>query len=36
MDKKTLEKYKSWKREAQLINKQISKLKERRDPLPVI
>lgn len=36
MDKKTLEKYKSWKREAQLINKQISKLKERRDALPVI
>ena len=36
MDKKTLEKYKSWKREAKLINKQISKLKERRDALPVI
>lgn len=36
MDKKRLERYKPLKRELLMINKQISKLEERREELPVV
>lgn len=36
MDKKTLEKYKPLKRELLMIDKQISKLEERQEALPVV
>ncbi|MFQ7607473.1 sigma factor-like helix-turn-helix DNA-binding protein [uncultured Blautia sp.] len=36
MDKKTLERYKPLKRELLMIDKQISKLEERREELPVV
>lgn len=36
MDKKTLERYKPLERELLMINKQISKLEERREELPVV
>lgn len=36
MDKKTLERYKPLKRELLMIDKQISKMEERREELPVV